>query len=115
MNFNELELLKVKEETTGWFKRSARKAVSRAIKLLRPRLEQAIRLPEPQRQMALNKLIGEASAARYRATESGATPYRHPKWAAAAVCENWLQGVASGNGKKIARIERVVYDLENRG
>ena len=114
MGFNEEELRKIEDATSGWFKKSARTAIAQAISALRPRIESAKQLPEPQRQAVLKQLVNEATAARHRAMQSGANSYGHSDWAAAAACESWLHELVGGTADGIARVEGLIDKLARR-
>ena len=113
-SFNEEELRKIEDATSGWFKKSARKAIARAISELLPRIEDAKKLPDTQRQAALKQLVNEATAARHRALQSGASSHGHPDWVAAAACERWLHELFGGTADSIARVESLIDRLERR-
>ena len=114
MSFNEEELRKIEDATSDSSKKSAQKAITRAIAALRPKIEKAKGLPETQRQTTLNHLINKATAARHSALQSGASSDDHPAWAAAAVCESWLHELAGGTEDSIARVESLIDRLEQR-
>ncbi|MEI6258747.1 MAG: hypothetical protein WCR46_02410 [Deltaproteobacteria bacterium] len=114
MSFYEEDLKKIEDATSGWFKKSARNAIAQAISALRPRIENAKKLPEPQRQAELKQLTNEATAARHRALQFGANSYCHPDWAAASACESWLKELDGGTADGIARVERLIDRLERR-
>ena len=50
MSFNEDELRKIENATSGWFKKSARAAISQAISALRPKIENVKQMQDEQRQ-----------------------------------------------------------------
>ncbi len=114
MSFNEEELRKIEDATSGWFKKSARTAISQAISTLRPRIESAKQLPDKQRQVAFKQLVNDAAAARHRALQSGANTHGHPEWATAAACESWLHELAGGTEESISRVETIIDRLERR-
>ena len=114
MSFNEDELRKIEDATSGWFKKSARVAISQAISMLRPSIENVKQLPDEQRQAELKQLVNEATEARHRALQHGANSYGHPEWAATATCESWLHELVGGNEESIARVEAIVSRLERR-
>jgi hypothetical protein len=49
MSFNEEELRKTENATSGWFKKSARSAISQVLSALQSRIEGAKQLPDEQR------------------------------------------------------------------
>ena len=112
MSFNEDELNKIERATSGWFKKSARRAISKALSELRPRIASAKQLPEEDKRNTLKQLANEALEARHRALGSGANSYGDPKWAAAAACESWILELISGTESSIARVEAVIDRLE---
>jgi hypothetical protein len=115
VNFNEEELLKIEKATSGWLKKSDRKAISEAISALRPKIQLAQNiLNQQQKHAELVKLVDEATATRHRALHSGGNSYGHPAWAAAAVCESWLQELVLGTPESISRVENMINKLENR-
>ena len=114
MSFNEEELLKIKKATSGWFKKSARTALSQALSVMKPRIDAAKKLNDTERQAALNFLTNEAMAARHQALRSGANSHGHPQWAAAAACESWLHELVGGTPESIARAELLIAGLSNR-
>lgn len=114
MSFNEDELRKIENATSGWLKKKARAEITRSIRSWRPRIEKAKTLPDVQRKDELKLLVNEATAARQRALKNGANSYGHPEWAAAAVCESWLHELLGGSGESIARVETLIDKLERR-
>lgn len=114
MSFNEEELKKIENATSGWFKKSARLEISQAISEWRPRIETAKQLPEDQRDAALKQLVNEATEARHRALQKGANSHGHPEWAATATCESWLRDWIGGTADSIARVEVLIGGLERR-
>ena len=114
MGFNEEELKEIESATSGWFKKSARKEITKAITGLRESISSAQKLPEEEKRDALKQLASQALQERHRAMESGATSSGHPKWAAAAVCESWLLELISGTDESIARVEAIIDRLEKR-
>lgn len=114
MSFNEEELREIESATSGWLKKSARRAISKAISELRPKIASAKQLPEEEQRDALKRLANEALEARHRAMESGASSAGHPKWAAAAACESWLLELITGKENSIASVEAVIDRLERR-
>lgn len=114
MSFNENELLKIENATSGWLKKRARAEIARSIRSWRPRIERAKSLPEAQRQDELNRLVNEATSARRRALKNGANFYGHPEWAAAAVCESWLHELIGGSSGSVSQVEALIYRMECR-
>jgi len=114
MSFNEEELRKIENATSGWFKKSARTAISQSIASMRPGIENTKQLPGEQRNSALKQLVNEATAARHRALQRGANSYGHPEWAAAAAYESWLHELIGGTTDSIARVEALIDKLERR-
>ena len=113
MTFNEQELVKIAKATSGIFKRSARRAVSRALKAITPKIEAAKALPDDEREAAIKALVNQATEARHRALQMGANSYSHPEWAAAAACESWLHELAGGTMEGLAAVERVIVKLRD--
>lgn len=114
MSFNEDELRRVWSATSGWFKKKSRAEISRAIRSWRPKIENAKTLPPEQRKDELVRLVNNATDARHRALQNGASSHGHPEWAAAAVCESWLQELLGGSAEDIARVEALIDKLEQR-
>jgi len=114
MSFNEEELLKIKKATSGFFKKSAREAVAQSLLAIKPKIDAAKKLENPEREKALKALVNEATAARHHALQSGANSYGHPKWAAAAACESWLHEIVGGTSESIDHVEQLVMELMNR-
>jgi hypothetical protein len=114
MSFNIEELQKIKKATSGLFKKSARKAVAKALSEIEPKINAAKRLDSPERENALNSLVKDATAARHHALQSGGSSYGHPKWAAAAACESWLHELVGGTPESIESVEQLVLELMNR-
>lgn len=114
MGFNEDELLKIENATSGWLKKRARTEITKSIRSWRPRIEKARALPEAQRQDELKRLVNEATTARHRAMQKGANSHGHPEWAAAAVCESWLHELLGGTAESIDRVDAIVDKLEHR-
>jgi|TARA_B100001971_G_scaffold208844_1_gene231377 hypothetical protein len=114
MSFNEDELRKIENATSGWFKKSARAAISQAISALRPKIENVKQMQDEQRQDGLKQLVYEATEARHKALQTGANSHGHSEWAAAAVCESWLHELVGGTEDSIARVEAAIDRLERR-
>ena len=114
MSHNEEELRKIKNATSGFFKKSARIAIAQSISAIRPRIENAKRLPEPQRREALVQLLDEAGEARHMALDSGANSYGQSAWAAAAACESWLFELIGKSADGIESVESLIDQLERR-
>ncbi len=114
MSFNEEELLKIKKATSGLFKKAARAAVAQALLAIKPKIDAAKQLNNPEREKALKALVNEATAARHHALQSGANSYGHPKWAAAAACESWLHELVGGTSESIDHVEQLVMEFMNR-
>lgn len=114
MSFNEDELRKIENATSGWLKKRARAEIAHSIYSWRPRIEKAKSLPVAQRLDELKRLVNEATAARQSALQSGANSHGHPEWAAAAVCESWLHELLGGSAESIARVEMLIDKLERR-
>ena len=114
MTFNEQELLKIAQATSGMFKRTARRAVSQALKTMTPKIEAAKALSDDERETAIKSLVNQATEARHRALQRGANSYSHPEWAAAAACESWLHELAGGTKEGLAAVERVIVKLRDR-
>ncbi len=114
MSFNEEELLRIKNATSGFFKKSARTKLAQALYELKPKIDAAKQLSAEEREKALKSLVKEAINARHCALQSGANSYDHPKWAAAAACESWLHELISGTPESLDRVEQLVIELMNR-
>ena len=115
MSFNEDELIKIKKATSGFLKKSARKAISQSLLEIERKIENAKKLADADRQVALKELLNRATADRKRAVQYGATSYGNPQWAAAAACESWLQELILGTPDGIARVEALIRELSQRG
>ena len=111
MSFNEEELIKIRQSTSGWFKKSARKAIAQSLLAMKPKIDSANKLDDAQREAELKKLMNEATAERHHALQSGANFYSHPKWAAAAACESWLHELIGGSTEGIVRVEMLIDEL----
>ena len=114
MSFNEEELLKIENSTSGIFKKKARTFISNALSSLRPYIDEALSKDEPEREKMLKNLVNHATGLRQEAVRQGAKSHSHPEWAAAASCESWLQELILGDKKSIARVEKIVQRLEKR-
>lgn len=111
MSFNEDELLKIAEATSGPSGASARQEVARALAALRVKIESAKNLDGDECREALKQLMLEATARRHEALQAGASDHGHPQWAAAAVCETWLHELLLGTPEGIARVEKLIDSL----
>ena len=114
MSFNEDELRKIDNATSGWMKKKARTKITQYIRSWRPRIEKAQKLPDGERQDELKRLVNEATTLRHQALQNGANSHGHPEWAAAAVCESWLHELVGGTAESIDRVESLIDKLENR-
>ena len=114
MSFNEEELIKIKNATSGWLKKSARTSIAQSLLALQPKIRSAMQLPESERQAVLKKLVNEATVERHQALQSGANSYGHPQWAAAAACESWLHQLHGGTADNIGRVEVLIEELLRR-
>lgn len=114
MSFNEDELKKIQSKTSGWFKASARTAISRAISSYMPRVEAAKLLPEPEMKKALLVLVNQATKERHNALQGGANSYSNPSWAAAATVESWLHELMGGDPEGIKEVEAVIREMHSR-
>ena len=115
MSFNEQELNKIKNGTSGFFKKSARNAVAQALLDMKDKIDHAKQLGEDERDAALKKLMNEATAARQQALQAGANSHGDPQWAAAAACESWLHELVGGTPAGIVRVEAIIEELTQRG
>ena len=114
MSFNENELLKIEKATSGFFKKTVRSAISEAISELRPKVEDAKKLPKDERGNVLKHLLKNAAHQRKKAILEGATSYGHPFLASKAVCESWLQELVFGTDDSISRVEEIIDRLHHR-
>jgi hypothetical protein len=97
--------------TSDWFKGKARRMIADALNALKPKIEGAKVLQEPQRRELLKVLAGEAQMMRHEALRAGATDFAQPQWAAAAACESWLLELLSGTPESIARVEALIDEM----
>jgi len=114
MSFNEEELLKIENATSGFFKKKARSFISNALSSLRPYIDEALSKEEPERTEILKNLVNRATGLRQEAVRQGARSHSHPEWAAAASCESWLQELILGDKESLSRVEKIVQRLEER-
>lgn len=115
MSFHEDELLKIKKATSGFFKKSARKTISDKLSRFKPKIDAAMKLDEDEKIQELTQLMNEATAERQQALREGARNHGHPKWAAAAACESWIQALhPATKGENPARIGQLINELINR-
>jgi len=114
-NFNEKELLKIKQAISGLHNEEARKTVAQALLVMKPLIDDAKKLNDKERKEALKILVNEATDARHAALQSGGRSYGHPQWAAAAACESWLHELFSGTPESILKVEQLIVQLSNRG
>lgn len=115
MGFNEQELLKIYEATSGLFKKRARKGIAQALQDIKPKIEAAKKLSDVEKRNNLMLLANKAKSARHQALRQGANSYGHPQWAAAASCESWLHELIRGDPEGIRRVEELIQLLSNRG
>ena len=113
MSFNEDELIKIKNAISGWFKKSAREAVTNSLLEMKQNIDCAKKLNETERKEAFIKLMNQATAARQNALKTGANSYGNKKWAAAAACESWIQELIVGSPESIARVEALIDELSS--
>ena len=85
--FNEEELKKIIKATSGFFRKSARKAIARSLLETKTEIEHARKLDASKRRDTLVVLANRATENRHVALQAGANSYSHPQWAAAAACE----------------------------
>ena len=114
MTFNEKELIKIRNKTSGWFKSKARSAISTAISSYKPEIEIAKLLNEPERKKALIVLVNQATDERHIALQSGANSYSNPAWAASATVESWLHELINGEPQGIENVESIINELHDR-
>jgi hypothetical protein len=116
MSFHEDELLKIKKSISGFFRGSARQAVSLALVNTKTRIDDVKRLEPSMRRDALDVLLQEAKDMRQRAVAGGASSYSDPRWAAAAATESWLAVLVQNEDGQIddasrARVEQIATQL----
>lgn len=114
MSFNEDELRKIKNKTSGFFKGKARYAISRTISSYKSKIDAANSLTEAEREQALAALLNQATEARKTALKGGANSYGDPAWAAAATVESWLHALIGGDPQSIEKVETLIEELHAR-
>ena len=114
MSFHEEELVKIKNATSGFFKRSARMEIAASLRLLARKLEEILTLEEKVKQQELIKILSIYTTLRHLALETGANGYGHWEWASASACELWVQEILFGDESSIKRVEAIVYELMER-
>ena len=114
MSFNEDELIKIRNATSGWFKGKARYEITRALAILQVNVEELKNLPVEEKRTAIIEMVNDATDKRHAAMNSGASSYGNPEWAAASACESWLHALAGGDSDEIERVEIIVEELIDR-
>jgi len=114
MSFNEDELKKIRNKTSGWFKAKTRSAISNAISSYKPKIEIAKSLDAPEQKKALLALVNQATNERHIALQSGANSYSNPAWAASATVESWLHELMGGDPQGIKNVEEIINELYAR-
>ena len=114
MGFNESELIKIEKATSGFFKKAARAEIVQKLLSVGLKIEAAKQLKGDEREVAIKKLVNEATDARHVAIQRGAASHGHPEWAAAAACESWLHELVGGTEESIARVEIIIDRLMRR-
>ena len=59
-------------------------------------------------------MVEIATRDRQRAVQMGAMGFSNPRWAAAAVQEDWIHTLISGSKDEIERVEMLIQELMNR-
>ena len=114
-SFNEEELTKLKKATSGFFRKSARKAIAQTLLETKAEIERVQKLDAPKRGDALLALANHATQKRHDALQAGAKSYSHPQWAAAAACESWLHSLVLRENDEIddAALSRIEYLIDH--
>ena len=114
MSFNEDELRKIKNRTSGFLKGKARSAIANAIKEYEPKIHDAKPLIPEERKKALLALVNQATDQRHVALHSGAPSSSNPAWAAAATVESWLHELMGGDPQGVQNVEAIIQELRAR-
>lgn len=115
MGFNEEELVRINDATSGIFKAGVRKKIAGALAILSEKIDAANSLSPEACRAELIELLNIFTASRQLSLQQGASGYGHAGWAASAACESWLQELLGGNDQSIARVEALVRQLISRG
>ena len=116
MDFNESQLINIKKDISGMFKKSARKTVALQLGIFKARIKEIESLPKSEKRGKSLDLLNEAQAMRHNALRQGARSGSHPNWAAAAACESWAAALLhrqSGviDDATLSRIDELINDL----
>lgn len=115
-SFHEEELLKIKKAISGFFRKSARTAVSETLLDTKVLIDEVQLIDLSKRRASLDALLQEATRLRQRAVASGANSYSNPEWAAAAAAESWLLTLTQHEDGQVdnatrSRTEKLIYQL----
>lgn len=114
MGFNEEELIRIRDATSGFFKRKARKQIALDLLIVDSKVSLAATGNEDSFRGDIINLLNEYTARRKYFFSIGARSYGHPEWAAAAACETYLQSIIEGNQDNLSRVYALVQQLINR-
>lgn len=115
MSFHAEELLRIKNATSGMFKKKARQQVAYSLVRLSMHLEVLAKKPDDEIEKEMTKLLNAFTHARQHALANGAKSYSDPDWAQAAACESWVQALISNNGSgEIDKVNALVHELIDR-
>ena len=114
MSFHVDELLKIKEASSGFFKRKARYAISNHLAACKLKLQALEDASDEQRTNSLKKLMNEYTDQRHQALQNGASGYGDPMWGAASACEGWIHVLIFGEPWEIREYSLMVDKLIER-
>jgi hypothetical protein len=115
MGFNEEELVKIRDATSGLFKRDARKQIASSLRIVSKKLDEIGGLGPEEMREGMIQLLNTFTASRQLALQQGARGHGHAGWAASAACESWLQELLGGTPEGITKVEALVKELISRG
>jgi hypothetical protein len=115
MSFNEEELIKIRDASSGLFKRGARKKIASSLRIASKKLAEIDSLEPEEKREEMIQLLNFFTASRQLAVQQGARGHGHAAWAAAAACESWLQELLNGSPDSTPRVESLIEELISRG
>jgi hypothetical protein len=111
MTFDVDELLKIRDANSGYFGKRARLAIANGLSELKPNVDVLNSHQEDEYQTAIRVLISKATRKRQTTFRGGTSNYGNSKWAAAAVCECWLQNLATGSTESKVKVGDIITEM----
>ncbi len=121
-SFDISELKKIKEATSGFFKKKARQKVAVALKEMDKEVKNIYKLypfknlkPTEDHKKKFWQLKLKYHDKRHVALRMGANSHSHPEWAAASACESWAMILSHGNPEEQKYARNLVQELIQAG